>query len=124
MRFKYPGLLLEIERAHPRIQALALYLDDYAKRNFGKDLMLTDVERTQEEYDSIYHVISYSGPRPHIGPQSRAVDFMTVGELTDAQVKQTVDHVNGFWIRRDGKLTAMHHDVGDGIHLHIQVTPI
>jgi len=124
MRFKYPSLLLEIERAHPRLQALALYLDDYAKRSFGKDLLVTDVERTQAEYNQIYGKTPYMGPMPHLAPQSRAIDFRTVGELTDAQIKQLVDHVNSFWVRSDGRLTAIHHDVGNGQHLHCQVVVI
>lgn len=119
MRFKYPSILLEIERAHPRLQALALYVDDYAKRTFGHDLMLTDVERTQEEYDSIYHQTPYLGPRPHLAPQSHAADFRTTGELTDAQAKQLVEHVNSFWPRRDGKPSAIFHDVA-GPHVHFQ----
>lgn len=125
MRFKNPGLVAEMARSHPRIQALALYLDQYAKENFGRDLMVTDVERTQAEYDEVYKTPNYAGPRPHLAPQSRAVDFRTVGELTDAQVDQVVMHVNSFWVRQDGKLTAMYHTVKAGApHLHCQISPI
>lgn len=81
--------------------------------------MVTDVERTQKEYDEIYKQPNYLGPRPHLAPQSRAVDFRTTGELTDAQVKQMVDHINGYWPRSDGKPTAIFHDV-TGPHLHVQ----
>lgn len=120
MRFKSSGLPDEFTRSHPRLQALALYLDGYALKTLGKDLFVTDVERTQAEYNLIYSQTPYLGPRPHLGPPSRAIDFRTVGELDTDQIKKLVDHVNAFWVRRDGKLTAMHHDVGNGQHLHIQ----
>lgn len=87
---------------------------------FGKDLMVTDVERTQEEYNDIYHATPYLGPRPHLKPQSRAVDFRTTGELTAEQIKHIVDHVNGYWPRSDNKPTALYHDVA-GAHLHVQI---
>jgi hypothetical protein len=72
------------------------------------------------EYDFIYKTPNYTGPRPHLGPQSRAVDFRTIQELTDAEVKELVDHANAFWVRHDAKPTALWHDVGDGQHLHVQ----
>jgi len=124
VRFKFSGLPDEFHRAHPRAQALALYMDGYALRVFGKDLFVTDVERTQEEYDAVYHTPNYSGPRPHL-PPSRAVDFRTMGELTDSQIKALVDHVNSFWVRSDGRLTALHHTVASGApHIHVQVVVI
>ena len=78
------------------------------------------MERTKEEYEAIYGK-GYAGPMPHLAPQSRAVDFRTIGELTEAQIKQAVDHLNSFWVRQDGKLTALYHDVGAGAHLHVQI---
>lgn len=125
MRWKNSGLPDEFSRAHPRLQALAMYMDHYAIKTLGKDLFVTDVERTQEEYDLLYGQTPYRGPMPHLGPPSRAIDFRTVGELTDAQVKGLTDHVNSFWVRSDGRLTAMHHAVGDSpAHLHCQVVVI
>ena len=124
MRWKNSGLPDEFQRAHPRLQALAMYMDNYAIRTLGKDLFVTDVERTQAEYDQIYGKSPYTGPKPHLAPQSRAIDFRTMGELSDAQAKQIVDHINSFWVRSDGRLTAIHHDVGNGQHIHVQVVVI
>jgi hypothetical protein len=120
MRWKNSGLIDEFARAHPRLQALALYADRYCIRLLDHDLFVTDVERTQEEYDLIYHATPYVGPKPHLAPRSRAIDFRTVGELSEAEVGDLVDHLNSYWVRSDGKPTAIYHDVA-GPHVHLQV---
>lgn len=120
MRYKAPELVLEFERAHPRAQALAYYIDNYSQRRFGHDIMITDVERDKAAYEAIYG-IGYTGPMPHLGPHSRAFDFRTVGEFTDDQMQEMSDHINGYWVRADGKPTLIHHDVGAGSHGHGQV---
>lgn len=120
MRWKQVGLILEFNEAHPHVQAMALYIDRYALREIGKDLLVTDVSRTPEEYNDLYHATPYTGPMPHLGPHSRAVDFRTLGELTDEQVKKLVEHLNTNWKRVDTKPTALFHNVGSGSHLHIQ----
>lgn len=120
MRFKQIGLILEFNAAHPHVQAIALYIDKFSKSLFGHDLMVTDVSRTPEEYAALYHQTPYTGPMPHLGPMSRAVDFRTIGELSDSEVHALVDHMNENWKRKDGKPTAMFHDIGSGSHLHLQ----
>lgn len=143
MRFKTGELEVELWQADARVIAMALYIDKYARRYLGKDLMVTDVGRSQHEYDAIYaaeiakgHCYvddngekHYAGPRPHLanptlGTKSRAVDFRTVGELNEHEINRLVDHANAVWVRRDRKPTAIYHDVGAGAHLHIQSEPI
>jgi len=133
MRFKGPGLEAEFERAHPRVQAMALYLDAHVRRTLAHDVMVTSVERSQAEYDAIYLTAEaiangehYMGPKPHWadierGIRSRAVDFRTIGELSDAEVESLVTHINQNWPRTDAKPSALFHNVGAGSHLHIQV---
>lgn len=120
MRYKHVALTIEFEAAHPHVKALALYLDHYANTKLGKDLLITDVSRTHEEYNDLYHANPYTGPMPHLGPESRAIDFRTVGELSDTQVAMLVDHMNSCWKRKDLKPTAMFHNVGAGSHIHLQ----
>jgi len=126
VRFKHPELEAEFNVAHPRVQALALYLDRHARLSYGKDLMVTDVGRTIEEYRAIYGE-EYEGPMPHLsepwrGVKSRAIDFRTIGELTDDAVMEMVAHANQAWPRGDGKPTALWHSVkGSAQHLHVQV---
>ena len=125
MRFKDSWLPNEFKRAHPHVKAIALYLDQHCVETFAKDLMVTDVERSQAEYDVVYKTLAYSGPKPHLADEakgivSHAVDFRTMGELTDAQVQALVAHMNAGWPRADGKTTALFHNVGQGSHLHLQ----
>ena len=141
MRFKAKSVDDEYRRAHPRVIALAQYADWWAMRNLQKDLMLTDVGRTQEEYDLIYDAKiaegqyfvgqdgakHYAGPRPHLedplhGVPSHAVDIRQPGELTTQQAERLRDHLNAYFPRRDGKPTALIHDVGAGVHLHLQAS--
>lgn len=119
MRWKEDGLKAEFDRAHPHIIGIAFYADHLCFKLFNKDLVVTDVERTQAEYDDIYHATPYLGPRPHLGPPSRAIDFRTLGELSDTEVQVLVDNLNAYWVRADGKPTAMHHG-GTAQHLHVQ----
>ena len=119
MRFKSTDLVGELNRAHPHARALAFYLDDYAKQTLGKDLMVTDVERTKEEYARIYGQDPYTGPMPHLGPPSHAVDFRA-SELTSGEIDVLCAHMNKYWPRPDGKPTLMCHDVGHGMHFHLQ----
>lgn len=139
MRFKAPEIELEFDAAHPLAQAIALYADRWVLREFIHDLMVTDVGRSQEEYDRIYAqkileglyfvgrdgTKHYAGPRPHIadplhGVPSHAVDFRVVGEIDHAQAERIVEHLNAAFSRTDGKPTAIHHDVGAGPHIHVQ----
>ena len=108
-------------------------------RHLGKDLFVTDVGRTQAEYDLIYAAKvaegqyftasdgekHYSGPRPHLedplsGLPSHAVDIRQPGELEMPEAERLRDHLNGYWPRKDGKPTMLIHDVGWGVHCHLQ----
>ena len=121
MRFKSDALVAEFKRAHPHAQALALYLDKWFITNCNHDGLVTDVERTQEEYDSIYGERPYQGPKPHLGPPSHAVDWRSV-EFTADQIAGACEHMNHWWPRKDGKPTLMCHAVGTGgaMHFHLQ----
>lgn len=139
MRFKTRAVDDEFRVAHPKVIALALYADWWAMRNLQKDLVITDVGRSQEEYDSIYakKILEglffvgddgekhYAGPRPHLadplhGILTHAVDIRQPGELTMPQAVRLKDHLNAEFRRKDGKPTALIHDVGFGVHFHLQ----
>lgn len=121
MRWKRAELISEFARAHPHVQALALYLDKWFLRRTGHDGMVTDVSRTQEEYDELYGAHPYMGPMPHLVPMSHAVDWRAA-EFLPEQIEEAVGHMNEWWPRKDGKPTLMCHAVGNGpLHLHLQV---
>jgi len=144
MRFKTKAVEYEFQAQLESVAAaIALYADWYAAQKFDKDLMVTDVSRDQAEYDRIYaqkilegvYFIGdegtkhYSGPRPHLadphaGTVSRAVDFRTIGELTHGKILELKSHLNAEFRRRDGKQTAIYHDVGAGAHLHVQAEAV
>ena len=138
MRFKHLDIQDELIAAHPRLVALALYADWWASRNLSKDLLVTDVSRSQAEYDTIYAdkiaegtffvgtdgIKHYSGPRPHLadplrGVPGHAIDFRTIGEMGSVEIGRIADHLNATWPRADKKPTALYHDV-TAAHLHVQ----
>lgn len=146
MRFKTPGVEGEFLMAEPKIISVLLYCDWYALRNFGHEVLVTDISRSQEEYDRIYAeaidrgiswadgkgIKHYAGPMPHLedarrGLKCRAGDLgmMRPGldgafRLSEVAAKELRDNVNAHWPRRDGKRTAIVHDVGSGAHVHLQ----
>jgi hypothetical protein len=127
MRFKTPSLESDLWTIHPKAIALALYTDAYAKKTLGRDLVVTECWRSQDEYDRIYGVVTgkhYIGPMPHLQDLSKgilchAVDFRTVGEMTSAEAIALANHLDEAFPRPDGKPTGLFHDV-TGPHLHVQ----
>jgi len=120
MKFKSPELTTEFSGAHPRVIALALYLDRWFVEHTGHDGMVTDVSRTQAEYDQIYGGHPYTGPMPHLGPMSHAVDWRS-RDFTMEQIDAACAEMNKWWPRHDGKPTLMCHTVGGGaFHFHLQ----
>lgn len=141
IEFKVAELKEEFERAHPKVIALTFYADYFMTRVYHfRSVIVTDVDRTQAEYDAIYQkeiaagqfVVGddgkkhYSGPRPHLvdlvkNIRSRAVDLRSSIYSHD-QINGLLDHLNANWKRKDGKPTALYHRVGDhGDHIHLQV---
>lgn len=147
MIFKTPKVQEEFELdTEPKIVAIALYADWWALREFGHELLVTDVSRNQSEYDRTYPEAlvkgpfwvdslgqkHYAGPMPHLADRIRklkvrATDFGVIhGELRSMErlsaleAPRLVDHLNALWPRRDGKKTAIYHDVGSGPHVHVQ----
>jgi len=148
VKAKTPDLWVEFKRAHPKIIAMLFYADWYAREQFGHEILLTDVDRTQEGYDQTYAKdvaggfcptfkdrdgkLHYGGFRPHLydpinGVRSHAGDvgvvhgtLNQVERLTDKEARQLAAHINEFWPRSDGKPSALYHDTGSGMHLHLQ----
>lgn len=138
MQFKEKNLSLEFYRAEPAVIALALYFDWYSLNFFGREAVVTDVDRTQEDYDRIYanEILKgnfwvdaagkkhYAGPTPHLFDgerhlKSRAVDFRST-IYTALEIGRVRDHFNATWQRPDGKPTLLYHNVGQGAHIHLQ----
>ena len=147
MLWKVDPLEMEFLEADPRLQALMLYADWWSGRQFGHELLVTDVGRSQSEYDRIYAakiaeglffigengVKHYAGPRPHLadplhGIRTRAGDFGVqhggltgAGRLLMANARRLEEHLSAQFRRSDRKPTALLHNVGSGQHLHVQV---
>lgn len=147
MLYKSKQVEDELWRSEPGLIALAFYADTWALREFGHQLLVTDVSRLQAEYDAIYPsaiargtywmdaggVKHYAGPMPHLEDpvrklRCRAIDWgmrwgphiAVVERLDDVEARRLAEHLCASFPRRDGKPTAMVHDVGSGPHVHGQ----
>lgn len=134
-------LLEEFRRMDPRLQFIALSMMGFAEFHFGKDLVVTEIFRTKEQQISYYPDKPY---RPSVHQYGRGIDFgirqYTQGEL-DAAIAGgqpsphpgiPVKEINLFdeWYsqivsyddERPDYDSIVHHNVGLGDHLHIQVS--
>lgn len=87
-----------------------------AEYRYGKNLVITEVFRTQSEQDRYYR-----GKRQFTSPHQRwlAIDIRSKN-FTKQQVKELVAFVNKDVKHNTYIPTAFFHDVGLGPHIHVQ----
>lgn len=90
---------------HPRLQALALFVDFYTQWKFRKEVLVTSMIR---KGDPGVHGVGR-------GIDLRSRDFFP-NDLNDIN-----EIINRNWTYGKGKPTCLIHDVGQGMHIHLQV---
>lgn len=127
MRFK--TLQVEQEYAtlfdqnkNQRLGKLLVALELFVSLEFGKELTLTSIFRTQEEHDALY---AHTPPdkRPARSPHMDwgAVDLRS-SDFTQEEITKMLSFLNCF-SRKDGKKVAIYHTIsGNVAHFHIQYT--
>lgn len=97
----------------------------FSEIEFKKDLVITDLLRTQEEQDFIYRNNEQYQNKAwqSVHQFGRGCD-LRVTTFTENEIKRLTDFFNQFIYdpNRLMKYTCLVHDVGSGIHCHIQVT--
>ena len=97
--------------------------DKYAQIEFGKELVITDLLRTQESQDRIYK----DNPNYHVKPwksvhqYGRGCDIRT-RNLDPKEIEKLTNFFNLFQYdkNRPDKKSCLVHDVGSGHHFHVQ----
>jgi len=133
-------LLDELDRCDLRLKAIALAMMGYAEHHFGRDLVITEIFRTEKQQRAYYPGQPY---RPSVHQFGRGIDFgiraYTAAELdpwpypaatpNPALAPHEVGRLDAFWSalasyddERPDYDSVVHHNVGLGDHLHLQVS--
>ena len=106
-------------KMHPKMQEVAKYAIDSALALGVKDPTITETKTTVELDKALGRVSSSHS-------EGRAIDFRT-WNLTPEQLKTLAGLLNakygniGAWTKLGNRQLVVHHDIGKGDHLHIQL---
>jgi len=98
-----------------RLRGMILELADFMLRTSRKDLVVTEVRRTPERQREIY---GHLKPSRHLDSPCGAVDLRS-RDFTPEEILSQQNWIE-YWYG-DWGIRFIHHDVGRGEHIHIQV---
>ncbi len=123
MKFKNIWIEKQLPKIDERLKAMLFFLDYYVTQRYNKEIMITELIRTQAEQDIIYK----DDPKYKKGPKwasvhqyGRGAD-LRVSEFTLDEIKDILDLLNKIPYGDGRHKTALIHNVGFGDHIHIQV---
>lgn len=138
LKFKYPYLPEELEglrdvegnRVDPRLKVVLFALSTFAWRQFKKDIYITELLRTQRQQDEYYGNIEAYKTKPwySVHQFGRGADASIKGAkernvlpLTEDEVSAIEDFLDRHFLYNGPYKTCIVHDIGQGVHIHIQV---
>ena len=105
------------------LQNIANELNDYTNKKFKKGIVITMIYRTQAEQDYLYRNSAKYAKKKFKSPHQfwHGLDIRS-RTFTKAEIKEIVDWLNKKHNKNQGyyKWTAKCHNVGSGMHFHIQ----
>ena len=121
IEWKVPILQTEFGKLDNRLQIILYTLAGYTYYNFGKGIILTELLRTQEEQDKIYSESEEYKQRPwkSVHQFGRGAD-VSIKYFTAEEIENIVRFLNDNFLYVGAVHTALVHNVGYGMHLHIQ----
>ncbi len=113
MKFKSEVVAAEFIQTSVFLQHMAFALDDFSKKEFGQEIIITRVKEP---------ICGDSG----VHEANRAFDVRNEFEggrlYDDAQIKKIVQFMNSRYPRNDHKPTCIHHSFQGGPnHIHVQL---
>ena len=116
LKYKTPRVKKEFEQLFEK--NLELYqIVEYADSLVKKDVVITEIYRTQAEQDRYY-----KGKPKFTSPHQKwlAVDLRT-RNLTKKQITKIVKEINDRYNQKNTYIpTAFYHTIGKGYHIHMQ----
>lgn len=111
------------EKLDMRLRVILYALAGFVYHNFGKNITITEVFRTQEMQNEYYKNDPVYQQKPFFSTHQywRAVDVSII-YFTDSEISQMANFLNHFEYGKPEIQTAKFHDIGLGRHLHLQVS--
>jgi len=111
----------ELANKNGKLHKLLALLDDYSYLNFGLRITITEIYRTQEEFDKLY---AQTPPekRPARSPHQdwNAADIRS-SIYTEEQINKMLTFLNTFTYKTGVKKVAIYHAIAGNVgHLHVQ----
>jgi hypothetical protein len=106
-----------------RLRVIVYALAGFVYHNFGKNITITEILRTQEMQDLYYKDDPIYKQSKWLSTHQywRAID-LSLKYFTDSEIEEIAKFLSHFQYGSIGKSTAIIHDIGLGKHLHIQVS--
>lgn len=123
MKFKYVKLENELYlKICTRLATILYYLDLYTRMKFNKEIIITDLMRTQKEQDKIYKNNKQYEKKPwkSVHQFGRGAD-VRVSNFSKGEIEDILGMLNQLPYGDGKHKTALLHDIGNGKHIHIQV---
>lgn len=126
LAFKSDNEKEEFPKIAPHLRAILWELAWFCKRNFDQQICVTELLRTQSEQDAIYANNQKYQIKPwkSVHQFGRGADIRTYNCFSLEEIQKILQFLNSNWVydpQRPHLKTAIHHDVGSGAHIHIQV---
>jgi hypothetical protein len=112
----------ELPIHNSRLAAFIRAMDIFCTLEFGKDLTITSLFRTQAEHNTLYANTPIADrPISSVHCQWEGCDLRST-DFTLAQIDRIVDFANQFTFRHGKKVGLYHMINGNAPHLHLQVS--
>lgn len=111
-----------LQTKNPKLAQIANALSIFVSVNYGKDIVVTDVFRTKEEFDSLYAATPVER-RPTDSPHCHYNAFDLRSSIyTSDEVDRIVSFLNLF-NNPSGRPVCLYHKIAGGTtHFHVQYT--
>jgi len=122
MQYKSSQSENEIDLIDKRLFILIKFLDIFTLQKFGKQITITELFRTQSEQDNIYadNQEYKIHPWKSVHQFGRGADIRAVN-FTKEEQDEIIFMMNKYPYGDGKHNTILLHDVGDGLHFHLQV---
>ena len=138
MKFKYDHLQDEISIISPHLRAMLFEADYFSKKQFDKEIIITELLRTQAMQNAYYtskinegfYVIINNMKYYSLDKKSPTLSVHQVGRgadlrstiYTEDEIELLCSHIRTYFPYNAKHKSCLYHNVGKGFHFHLQTT--
>jgi hypothetical protein len=119
LQFKTERIKTEFPTIDNRLRVILFALSEFVDYTFNKTIMLTELWRTKAEQLAIY---PDKPQMTSVHQEGRGADIRVIGWFTDDECNKILKFLNATFEYNNQYQTALRHNVGQGDHIHIQVS--